>query len=69
MILRLGSLALALAPIAVGPQAPTDPGSPQQSNRKDTIVVTATYEPAPLEESDRSVDVVDVSDSPTLFRN
>ncbi len=53
----------------MGQQAPTDPGSPQQSNRKDTIAVTATYEPAPLEESDRSVDVVDVSDSPTLFRN
>jgi outer membrane cobalamin receptor len=69
LILRLGSLFLALAPIAVGQQAPTDPGTPQQSNRKDTIVVTATYEPAPLEELDRSVDVVDVSGSPALFRN
>ena len=69
MILRLGSLVLALAPIAVGQQAPTDPGTPQQSNRKDTIVVTATYEPAPLEELDRSVDIIDVSDSPALFRN
>jgi outer membrane cobalamin receptor len=37
--------------------------------RQETIVVTADYAPAPLEECDRTVDVVDVNQSPTLFRS
>jgi iron complex outermembrane receptor protein len=69
LILRFGSLALALAPVAVGQQTATNPGAPQKPIREDTIIVTATYEPAPLEESDRSVDVINISQSPAVFRN
>jgi iron complex outermembrane receptor protein len=69
LILRLGGLALALAPVAIGQQTAADPDTPQKPVRKDTIIVTATYEPAPLQESDRSVDVVKIGESPALFRN
>jgi outer membrane cobalamin receptor len=50
------------------PQQPSaDPGATPR--RQESIVVTATYAPAPLEECDRTVDVIDINQSPTLFRS
>jgi outer membrane cobalamin receptor len=36
---------------------------------KQTIVVTGSYEPLPLKESDRSIDVIETGQLPLLFRN
>ena len=53
--------------ISAFPQQPsTDPGGALA--RQESIVVTAAYAPAPLEECDRTVDVIDINQSPTLFR-
>lgn len=49
-----------------------EPGSktaPQKPERTETVVVTATFEPIPLSESDRSVRIFDVNQHPLLFNN
>lgn len=37
--------------------------------QSETVIVTGTYEPAPLQASDRTVEVVETGESPLLFRN
>ena len=37
--------------------------------QQETVIVTGTYEPAPLQASDRTVEVIDIGASPLLFRN
>ena len=48
--------------------APKDSAEPPVPARQETIIVTSSYEAVPLEQSDRSVSVIDVGESPTLFR-
>lgn len=66
---RLGGLVVFLATLATAQNPPTDADSPKAPSRRETIVVTATYSPAPLEECDRTVDVIEIDQSPTLFRS
>lgn len=54
---------------ALAQQAASNAGSAQPQALQQTVVVTGTYAPAPLEESDRTVDVVDTNQSPVLFRS
>ncbi len=49
-----------------GREAPEPPLNPQPP-RKETIVVTGTFTPIPLEESERSVDSLNVAASPLLY--
>jgi iron complex outermembrane receptor protein len=69
LLLRFGCIALAVTPLAAAQQAPAGKTGSQKPVGQEVIIVTGTYEPAPLEESDRSVDVVDIGQSPTLFRS
>ena len=55
----------ASASLAQQDTQPTAKPEPQQ----ETVIVTGTYEPAPLQASDRTVEVIDTSESPLLFRN
>ena len=43
--------------------------APKPQAHQETVIVTGTYEPAPLQASDRTVDVIDTGESPLLFRN
>jgi iron complex outermembrane receptor protein len=54
-------LALLLYSLSVSAQQPAPP------ERKDSIVVTGSYDPLPLEESERSVSVIPIRDQPLLF--
>ena len=63
LILSLTIFAVAI-PVAVGQEQPASP-APVQSKiepEKSVVVVTGTLEPAPLEEVDRSVGVIEVHD-------
>ena len=59
--------------LAVAQQTSTSSSAETQSSavqpQKEVVVVTGNYEPAPLQESDRSVDVLEVGASPALFRS
>ena len=50
-------------------QSGSNQASPSSTPVQQTIVVTGTYEPLPLKESDRSIDVIEIGQSPLLFRN
>lgn len=49
-------------------QQDANPAAKPQA-QQETVIVTGTYEPAPLQASDRTVDVIDTGESPLLFRN
>jgi outer membrane cobalamin receptor len=51
----------------VSAQQPPNPATAQAPAQLETVIVTATYEPAPLLESDRTVDVIDLGRSTTVF--
>ncbi len=71
MLFRRTSVAiLLLATFAYGQQAKKEKKkATAPPTRKETIVVTGTYEPVPLNESDRTVDVIQIKQSPVLYRN
>jgi iron complex outermembrane receptor protein len=50
-------------------QSSTDPNSTSHSSLQETVVVTGSYSPIPLQESDRTVEVIDTNPSATLFRS
>ena len=45
------------------------PSAVQMQTKTETLVVTGNYEPAPLQESDRCVDILEVGPAPELFRS
>jgi len=51
------------------PCAAADTDAEKIQPRRETIVVTGSFEPVPLEEADRSVDRLDVEGHPLLLRN
>src|SRR5258705_13031490 len=68
-MLRSLAFTLTLITYAAAQQDAVDSKPAKSQPSPERIIVTATYEPAPLEESDRSVDVLEVSQSRALFRN
>lgn len=73
MILKLGAIGAILLAVSNSGAAQNNidtsgnPGILPQ--RKETVIVTGTYQPTPLQNSDRSVDVIDFSDSRILYGN
>ncbi|HUO60330.1 MAG TPA: TonB-dependent receptor [Candidatus Acidoferrales bacterium] len=75
MILIFLSSALAFArqtPTTAQPSATTGQSTTQQNTKpthNEEIVVTGTYDPLPLDEVDRAVAVIDIGQTPTVYRN
>jgi iron complex outermembrane receptor protein len=69
LFLRRIGVVIALPILTFAQQTATNQKSPTPLSEQETIVVTGTYTPGPLEESDRSLDLIDTSESPTLFRS
>ena len=65
---RTTLFALAVCAGTVFAQQDTNP-APKPQAQQETVIVTGTYEPAPLQASDRTVNVIDTGESPLLFRN
>ncbi len=77
-LLFLGHWCLGQQPDNLSQHCPPDGSDPKAECRnpsqkpeplKETVVVTGTYTPTPLEDVDRSVDVIDAKDAPLLFNN
>ncbi|HEX8926923.1 MAG TPA: hypothetical protein VF786_14080, partial [Terriglobales bacterium] len=74
LILLFLSSALVFAQTpAPAPQSSAQQQSAAQQSTKpkhsEEIVVTGTYEPLPLDEVDRDVSVIDIGQTPTIYRN
>jgi iron complex outermembrane receptor protein len=76
--MRSAFILLFLSSVIGFAQTPTPQGGTQQPNstqqnakptHSEEIVVTGTYDPLPLEEVDRNVSVIDIGQTPTIYRN
>ncbi len=65
-----GSVALLLQiVVAAKAQQQSGPNPAAVPASKQQVIVTGTYEPIPLDEADRTVDSINIGQSPTVFRN
>jgi iron complex outermembrane receptor protein len=70
LLLTLFLCSIAGAGTANPDGSPGDPNpSPQKQAGQEFVVVTGTFEPAPLDRIDRSVSVIDLREAPELFRH
>lgn len=70
MRLKYVYCAVVLSVLATAQNPPTSSDGPTPKlSRQETVIVTSSYEAVPLEQSDRSVSVLDVGQAPALFRN
>src|SRR3979411_2435817 len=65
--LLIPSLLLFLSRATAQQSTSGEPVIPTKVQHEETIIVTGTYKPIPLEESDRSVEVVDLTRSRLLY--